>query len=107
MILAFIIWQFYCDERNRRKFYEDKYYKEPRIHHYPNNKKPWLIRIFFSMMIISMISCEKETAIALPTCYKCEMEINSKITNIDTCMDADAFIKKYGYRLELICREVK
>ena len=107
MVLCFVVWQFYTDERNRRKFYEDKYYKEPRIHHYPIKKKPWPMRIFFTLMIFSLFSCEKETAITLPACYNCELMINGKLTNIDTCMDADAFISKYGQRLELLCREVE
>lgn len=111
MILCFVVWQFYTDERNRRKFYQEKYYEEPRVNHYPEKKKPWILRfiVFWIAFFITLtlLSCEKETAITLPSCYNCELMINGKLTNIDTCMDADAFIKKYSQRLELICREVE
>ena len=86
MVLLFIIWQFYCDERNRRKFYENKYYQQPRVHHY-KPKRTWFARLFLVLIIFSLASCEKE----LPKkklCMKCSFSFadkSYKIPDLDTC----------------------
>ena len=85
MVLIFIIWQFYCDEKNRRKFYENKYYQEPRVHHY--NKKKWFTRLFAMLIIFSLFSCEKEVP-KKKLCMKCSFSFADKsfsVPDLDTC----------------------
>lgn len=109
MILCVIIWQFYCDERNRRKFYEDRYYKEPRIHHYPIKKKPWLIRIFFLLMIFSVIGCEKET-VEIKRCYTCQVTHSGVKKSVDICVSDPSeisFTSDAGIGLPWVCIEKK
>jgi hypothetical protein len=108
MILCFVIWQFYCDERNRRKFYEEKYYKEPRVHHY-KQAKSWLTRLFFIMIIFSLISCEKET-ITIKRCYSCQVTTNGIKKGIDVCVDDPSeltFTNSAGIGLPWVCTEKK
>ncbi len=85
-VLLYAAVRAYFSEKDRRQFYEKRYYSEPRVYHYKKKKGFWLFRILILIIVPFQMACTKEEEPSVLRCYSCEVNSPGIKKAFDTCL---------------------